>query len=240
MLSAETWNSRYLGRAVRVRKWGHHGTPVILFSTGGGQAHDVEAFGLVGALQPLLAAGRIKIYSCDDVSGQVWTTGEGGPRHGSWMENRFDLFLVDELVPAIHWDCGGLQPIVLAGASLGAFHAVAALCRHPEIFRSALAMSGTFDLSPFLEGQWNDDFYFASPLHFLPGLGGWRLDLLRRRYVQLALGGGRGEHPDFSWRMADTLGAKGIPNRVDTWGAEWHHDWPTWKRMLPHYLSQLA
>jgi len=40
--------------------------------------------------------------------------------------------------------------------------------------------------------------------------------------------------------MADVLGAKGIPNRVDVWGPEWDHDWPTWQRMLPHYLDALA
>ena len=36
------------------------------------------------------------------------------------------------------------------------------------------------------------------------------------------------------------LGSKGIPNRVDVWGPEWHHDWPTWLRMLPQYLAELA
>ena len=40
--------------------------------------------------------------------------------------------------------------------------------------------------------------------------------------------------------MADVLGGKGIPNRVDDWGAGFDHDWPTWCRMLPHYLAQLA
>jgi esterase/lipase superfamily enzyme len=27
---------------------------------------------------------------------------------------------------------------------------------------------------------------------------------------------------------------------VDPWGTEYDHDWPTWRRMLPHYLAQLA
>ena len=29
-------------------------------------------------------------------------------------------------------------------------------------------MSGTYDLSGWLQGHWSDDFYFASPLHWLP------------------------------------------------------------------------
>jgi len=40
--------------------------------------------------------------------------------------------------------------------------------------------------------------------------------------------------------MADILGAKGVPNRVDVWGPEWDHDWPTWRAMLPVYLDELV
>jgi esterase/lipase superfamily enzyme len=34
------------------------------------------------------------------------------------------------------------------------------------------------------------------------------------------------------------LGAKGVPNYVDLWGPEWHHDWVTWREMLPKYLDR--
>jgi len=27
---------------------------------------------------------------------------------------------------------------------------------------------------------------------------------------------------------------------VDPWGRDWHHDWPTWRRMLPQYLEELT
>jgi len=85
----------------------------------------------------------------------------------------------------------------------------------------------------------NQDFYFAAPLLFLPNLGaGEQLERLRSRFVLLATGSGNYEYPADSWRLADVLGAKGIPNRVDDWGAEWHHDWPTWRRMLPQYLDE--
>jgi hypothetical protein len=40
--------------------------------------------------------------------------------------------------------------------------------------------------------------------------------------------------------MADILGAKGIPNRVDDWGKDWPHDWQTWRAMLPKYLDELV
>jgi esterase/lipase superfamily enzyme len=37
--------------------------------------------------------------------------------------------------------------------------------------------------------------------------------------------------------MANALGRMGIPNRVDSWGPEWHHDWVTWRKMLPQVLG---
>jgi esterase/lipase superfamily enzyme len=36
------------------------------------------------------------------------------------------------------------------------------------------------------------------------------------------------------------LGSKGVPNRVDLWGKDYDHDWPTWREMLPHYLEKMS
>ena len=66
------------------------------------------------------------------------------------------------------------------------------------------------------------------------------LERFRTRYVLLASGEGEAEDIGESWRMADVLGGKGIPNRVDSWGGEWRHDWVTWRRMFPQYLAELA
>src|SRR5690606_23846954 len=112
-------------------------------------------------------------------------------------------------------------------------NAVALLCRFPDAVRAAVGLSGTYDLQPLYHGAFSDALYFASPLHFLPGLEGGQLDALRRRFVLLASGQGAWEDVGQSWRLAEVLGSKHIPNRVDAWGPEWAHDWPTWRRMLP-------
>jgi len=223
-----------------VVRWGHWGAPVLLYPTAGGDCEEAERRGLIGALAGLIDAGRIKVYSIDSVAGQHWISHEHSPEYCSRVQNLFDAYVYQEVVPLIRSDCAnsGIE-IVTAGASIGAFNAVASLCRHPDAFRLALGMSGTYDLSQFLGGRWNDDFYFSSPLHFLPGLGDtWQLDALRRRFVILACGEGRWEDIGESWRMAGVLGAKGIPNRVDNWGPSYDHDWPTWLEMLPKYLGE--
>ena len=221
-------------------KWGTWGTPVLVFPTAGGDAGEIDRMGLVGALWPLIDQERIKVYSCDSIAGRSWLVG-ADPRHSAWLQGQFDGFIHEELVPAIRTDCNDDSvEVITAGASIGAFNAVASLCRHPWTFRAAIGMSGTYDLSAWLHGTWSDDVYFSSPLHFLPGLEGDQLDQLRRRFVVLATGRGRWENPGETWRMAHVLGSKSIPNRVDLWGHEHDHDWPTWAHMLPLYLDDLA
>jgi esterase/lipase superfamily enzyme len=72
----------------------------------------------------------------------------------------------------------------------------------------------------------------------VPTLEGRHLEVLRTRFILIPSGEGRAEDIGESWRLANLLGKKGIPNRVDSWGPEWHHDWPTWRAMLPKYLDE--
>ena len=235
------WHSERLGRDVTVVRWGTFGMPLLLFPTAGGDAEEIERFHMISTLAEHLEAGRIKIYSCDSVAGRAMVTEEGSPQHRMWMMAQFQDFVRWEVVPAIRADCRSEDiGIVTAGASIGAFQALAALCSHPDVFTAALCMSGTYDLDRFLEARPNDDFHRASPLHWLPGLAdGPHLDLLRQRFVLLASGEGEAEDIGQSWRVADLLGGKGIPNRVDSWGPEWKHDWPLWRNMVHTYVPEL-
>ncbi len=236
------WYSQHLQQTLAIVRWGHSGTPVLLFPTAGGDAEECERFLMIQVLSPLLEAGRIKIYSCDSIAGRAWTSREGTGAHRARVQTRWDRFIADELAGAIRKDCNSPEmEIVTAGASIGAFAAVSTLCRHPHIFKTAIGLSGTYDLSRWLDGEWSDDFYFASPLHYLPGLdGGPQLEKLRERFVLLATGEGQWEAPEESWRMAGVLGDKGVPNRVDAWGPDYDHNWPTWREMLPKYLAELT
>lgn len=235
------WYTKRLEQDVQLVRWGHYGTPVLLFPTAGGDAEEVERFHLVRVLEPLIDAGRIKVYSTDSVAGRVWISGDHSAEFCSLVQNRFDEFIYEEVTPAIRADCESEDiEIITSGASIGAFNAVATVCRHPDAYKMAIGMSGTYDLSKYLEGRMNENFYFSSPLHYLPRLEGPQLELLRTRFILMPSGEGNFEDIGESWRMANVLGAKGIPNRVDPWGAHWHHDWETWREMLPHYLGEFG
>lgn len=241
MKTVERWFSGRIQREITVVRWGTYGRPVLVLPSAGGDAEEVERNGLVGACGQLIAEGRVKLYSADSVAGQAMIAREGSPGHRLWLLNQFHECVRREVVPAIHADLGG-QPmdVIASGASIGAFNAVALLCRYPDVFSAAVGMSGSYRIERFYDQTWTQDLYFSAPLQFLPGLDGSQLDLLRQRFVILATGEGRWENAADSWRMASALGAKGIPNRLDNWGPDWEHDWPTWRAMLPQYLDELT
>jgi esterase/lipase superfamily enzyme len=236
------WYSDRLKQEIGVVRWGETGTPVLLFPTAGGDAEEIERFLVIDCLADLLQQGRIKLYSCDSVAGRTWVEGEGSDRHRARVQDQFHQFVRYELVPGIRNDCKSPDiGIIAAGASIGAFNALGVLCRFPDVFTKALCLSGTYNLTRFLKnGDMPQEFYYSSPLHFLPGLEGPALDALRTRFVMFASGQGRAEDIGESWRMAEVLGRKGVPNHVAAWGEEWPHDWPTWRRMLPLYLGEMA
>jgi esterase/lipase superfamily enzyme len=241
MKETTRWFSPRLEQEVDVVRWGSGGVPILMFPTAGGDAEEIERFLVIETLADFIDAGRIRVYSCDSVAGRVMLAGEGSPEHRMRMINRYQAFIREELVPAIRTDCDDDSVEVLAaGSSIGAFNALAVVCRYPDVFSAALCMSGTYDLQRFLKAGVTEDFFYSSPVHYLPGLEGEGLDALRERFVLLASGRGRAEDIDESWRVARLLGSKGIPNRVDDWGPDWHHDWPTWRNMLVRYVDELV
>lgn len=230
-----------MGREALMVRWGKAGQPVLVFPTAGGDAEEIERFLMLKALAPLVDAGRIKVYSCDSVAGMAMIKQEGSPEYRQWLLNQFHQYVRHEVVPAIRADCKSPDiEILAAGASIGAFHAAAAVCRFPDVFKAAIAMSGTYDLRRFFYTEnFIDDFWISSPLHFVQQLDGRHLEKLRTRFILLPSGEGKAEAIWESWALARTLGRKGIPNRVDSWGKHTPHDWVTWREMLPKCLGTM-
>ena len=237
-----SWHSPRLHQEITLARWGEVGTPLLVFPTAGGDAEECERFHLIDAVAHLLEQGRIKCYSVDSVAGQALLNGNGAAE-ACRVQRAFLECVYHEVVPAIRQDCKTPDiEVVCTGASIGAFNALAAVCRHPDVFKKAICMSGTYDLRRFMQGQPTRDYYECSPLDFVPRLpeGGAALNRLRQRFVLLTHGEGRAEDPKQSWRVADALGGRGVPNRVDSWGADWPHDWVTWREMLPKYVQELV
>jgi esterase/lipase superfamily enzyme len=226
-----------LNRGMGVARWGHFGRPVILFPTGGADYLDVERFLLVRALEPLITAGRIKVYAVDSVCRQGWLADVPAAKKVA-LQVAYDRWLTVELFPFVQADCGGCeQRFVVAGASLGAYQAWTAAARHPDRIGVCVGMSGTYRMDRRLDGYWDEDWYFHDPYQFLANLGEGAL-LDRLRSVRFVLGlGERWENPDYTETAAAVLAERRIPTTVMRWRSPAGHDWPTWRTMLPAALD---
>ena len=85
----DSWYSERLEQPIGLARWGHYGTPVLVFPTAGGDAEEIERNGLVGACWPLIESGRVKLYSCDSVAGQAMVAKAGSPEYRMWLFNQF-------------------------------------------------------------------------------------------------------------------------------------------------------
>ena len=102
------WYSPRVESDITLVRWGHYGTPVLLYPTAGGDALEVERMLMIDVLAPALEAGRVKIYSVDSVAGRAWA--EKKPvDYCSRLQNAFDACVVNEVVPAIRSDCSVLR-----------------------------------------------------------------------------------------------------------------------------------
>lgn len=235
-----SWHSPSLQREMHVATWGSRGKPVLLFPTAGGDFLECERFLMIRVLTELIDAGRIRVYACGSVSGEGWLDKEAPPWHKSWIQARFDDYLVRELFPHIERD-SGRRDLVATGASLGAYNAITAATKHPDWFDLAIGMSGTYEFDRWMGNHRDENYYFNQPNYFLPGLSDPRaLAQLRGVRFVLASGQGRAEAPYESVRLAKLLESKGVTADLEIWGPDAHHDWPTWRTMLPMFLSKLV
>jgi esterase/lipase superfamily enzyme len=109
--------------------------------------------------------------------------------------------------------------------------------KRPDLINGVIAMSGVYDLMEYTDGYYDDQVYFNSPIHYIPNLTNHViLEQIRSGKIIIAAGQGDYEDPEANRRFSGVLASKGIPHELDLWGGDVTHDWPTWRKMLPHFL----
>lgn len=236
------WHSGALGHEMWLKVYGAGGRPVVAFPSQEGRYWDWEGWGMVDAVAGLIDSGRMRLFSVDSIDWQSWTDTAAPPGERARRHEAYDRYVADELAPFIR-SLTAAGRAWTAGASMGAYHAVNALLRHPDLFDGTVAMSGLYRLRHFIGDYVDDAVYFNSPLLYLPGLDDpWYLDRLRAARIAIVVGQGAWEDEmlDDTRELDAQLRAKGIPAIVDYWGNDVNHDWPWWRVMLPHYLERLG
>jgi esterase/lipase superfamily enzyme len=235
-------DSPHLGRRVHLWAFGEVGRPLIVFPSNAGVAHEWQRAGMIDALGPLLAQGRIKIY-CPETNVSRSFTGEGSLEERMAHHRAYERFVMETLVPFIRQDCRSPDmPMVATGCSMGALYSSLFVLKYPDTFRRGLLLSGRYRTSKLFDYRANDDVYFNDPLAFLPNLSGHALDHVRRHaHLTVVVGRGAHEHGCITEtaELARWLHVKQIPNHIAFWGEDSSHTYDWWSRQARHYLAQL-
>lgn len=234
----DAWQSPALSAEMPIACYGHAGPALLMFPSAAADYLEYERFHLIDSIQQHLDAGRVRCYSINSINSQSWLNSEIEPRQKAIRHQQFNAYVKDEVVPYITNHAGGAG-IYTFGVSFGALHAMNTLLRNPELYAGTISMSGVYDLKSYTKGYFDQDVYFNSPADYIPNLTDESiLAEIRRKKITIYTGSGEYEDPSQSWRFAEILGSKQIPNYVECWDHTYRHDWPTWREMLPQAIEK--
>jgi esterase/lipase superfamily enzyme len=243
--AAELWSGA-IGSAGTVVRYGHWGRPALVFPAEGGHAVDFENNGMVGAVADLIDAGRLKLYCVDSYDVASWSDQEIPLEERARRHGRYESWIIGDVLPWIHRDCGGPAEVITLGCSMGAYHAANFALKRADLFPLAMCFSGQYDPSSWNGwGEPGPETYFNSPLDYVANLEGDHLNWLRD-HVSLLLVCGQGQWEDTTGALQSTkqfaalLAAKGIKHEADLWGYDVPHDWPSWRAQLAHHMPRFC
>ena len=232
------WYSPALGKDMPIVTYGNYGFALLMVPTAAADYLEYERFKLIDELAPFIDSGKCKVFSVNSINTESWLNKQMEGSHKAIRQNQFNEYIYNEVVPfiknATSWD----TPIFITGASFGALHSVNLFLKRPDLINGAIAMSGVYDLTEYTDGYYDEQVYYNSPIHYIPNLTDhYVLEQIRRGKLIIATGQGSYEDPEANRRFSGVLHSKSLPHELDLWGHDVNHDWPTWRKMLPHFLG---
>ncbi len=220
--------------------FGREGLPVIFFPTRSAHFYDLENWRVVDAMSPQINAGSIQVYCVDSVDGESFYS-DAAPKQRIIRHMQYEKYILDEVVPFIK-SRNSNQDLAAAGCSLGAYHAINLVLKHPALFSKVLGMSGRYDLTkplPFFsdlfDGYFDDDIYYNMPNHFVPGISDKEL-LNQLRNIEITMVIGREDSfLSDNIKLSAALSKLKVPNQLHVWEEEAHKP-RYWREMVKVYL----
>ena len=210
-----------------------------------GKRWDWEDSGMIGALAPLIDAGRVKVYCVDGADAWTWRADdvpleERARRHGD-----YERWIAETVAPFIHADTGGGE-IIVDGRELRrvprrelraeARRPLPARDLHERRLRRLASSAGASAATPSTSTtRWTT----SSTWTATTSTGCARAC---RSCSSAGRASGRTRPARSSRRSASRalLGEKGIRHELDLWGHDVPHDWPSWRAQIAHHLPRFV
>ena len=231
------WYSHRMGREMDVLVHGHAGAPVLVCPSSWGRFYEWKDFLMVDTLADKLDAGYIQLFGVDSHCADSWYNDQIHPRERVRRHNVWEDYVLSEVLPFIR-SRNPNDYLITAGVSFGAYLAVNLAFKHPDLVRKTVGISGSYRVHRLLDGYYDEDAYLNCPVAYMGGLNDeWYLSQIRRMEIFLVTSDRDiGLCRERTYDMSRVLTDKAIPHSLDDWGGELIHDWPTWRKMIRHYL----
>lgn len=235
------WYSPRLNRDMELLIFGNRGAKVLMLPTRDGRFWEYEERGIVASLRDKVEAGYLQLYCLEGIAQESLYDRGKHPADRIRRHAAYEDYILNEVLPLM----AARNPFgatIVQGCSLGAFQAASLFFRHPHLFDKLAAFSGRYDLSlrvesfdDLFEGHYDEEIFYRTPSHFLPGLADdGVLQHMRRREIVLTIGR---EDPflDNNLALSRLLAAKNIGHQLHVWDGRAHRA-SAWRKMAALYV----
>jgi esterase/lipase superfamily enzyme len=129
------------------------------------------------------------------------------------MQRQYDAYIRHEVIPFIrdHCQSADVPGCGRWGRRSAAYHAANTLFKYPDIVKRCFALSGVYDMKGFMDGAYDENFYFNNPVDYLANASDpWMLGHLSTCDIHIATGSGPWEQSGESYRLSRVLASRGI------------------------------
>lgn len=237
------WFSPHVNREMRIKIYGHYGKPIICFPCQDKQSDDFYNNGMIDNLSDYIEQGKIKLFCLDTnddetVSSTSWDRG-----HATYMLTQYHLYVVEEVIPFIHFKQGNDELPYLMGCSMGATHSGINFFRRPELFAGFIGLSGNYDLSYFFNDHFDHEAYMNSPVHFLENMdvNHHYIKEYNKKTMIVCIGSGAFEYlvGYSNYWLKEVTDRKGINVWYNFWDDLSIHDWSSWKYEARYFIDKI-
>lgn len=237
----QKWRSRSLNRDMELLVFGDRGTRILFFPTRKARFYDYENWGIIESVKHKIEAGEYQIICVDSIDSESFYNLNIPPKDRILRHLEYEKYILEEVLPFTEKKNRNSE-LVVAGCSLGAYHAVNLCLRHPHLMKKVVGLSGRYDLTQAMrsfkdlfQGYVDENVYLNTPNRFITHLDDPKyIESIKLLEIIIAVGKDDAFLQDNQF-LSKILLSKDIKHNLYIWNGEAHNP-VDWKRMAQLYF----
>lgn len=233
--STHTWKSPSLGRTMKLNYYGTGGTPVLIFPSEEGNRNEWYDEGIIDALGEQIDEEYNQFFCVDSVAEESLLNREADPGVRMQRHRQYEKYIVDEVLPFIR-KVNNNPYVIFSGAFLGAYYAMLHGLKYPAKADKVIAISGNYNIKPYLDGFYDDNVYYNNPVDFFPNITDPVLLKTISSIDFRILSYSNDPQKNSSERMSDVLWLKNVDHNFYVWDEVISDPWELVDSMFKEHL----